>query len=75
MHTFDEVLNWFNKNEIEYINALPSFDFETSFEIDLFKKANKGNIFTRFFNQILMIFNSYGNDGGLFIVIGKKKDV
>jgi hypothetical protein len=28
---------------------------------------------TRFFSQIFMLFGNLGSDGGLFVVIGKKK--
>ena len=70
-HTFDEVLTWFKKNNIEFINSIPSLDFNTDDEI--FTKKPYGNVFTRIINQISMIFSSLGGDGGLFIFIGKKK--
>ena len=73
LHTLDEVLNWFKKNNIEYINSIPSCDFEISQNYeDLFTKKSKGSFYSRIINQIFMIFNRLGSDGGLFIVIGKK---
>ena len=39
---------------------------------NLFKKESKGTFFSRINNQISMIFNNLGSDGGLFVVIGKK---
>ncbi len=74
LHTLDEVLDWFKKNDIEYINSIPSCDFEyfQNYE-NIFEKKAKGDIHSRLFNQFLMIFNKLGSDGGLFIVIGKKK--
>ena len=71
LHTLDNVLEWFNKNDIEFINSIPSCDFETS-NTDLFIKKSKGDTYSRIINQITMIFNNLGSDGGLFIVIGKK---
>ena len=39
------------------------------------KKKKIGTYIERIINQINMIFNKLGSDGGLFIVIGRKKDV
>ena len=73
LHTLDEVLDWFKKNDIKYINSIPSCDFEFSQDYnDLFVKKSRGNLYSRIINQFFMIFNKLGSDGGLFIVIGKK---
>ena len=74
LHTLDEVLSWFRKNNIEYINSMPTCDFEVyqGYE-NLFEKKSEGDWYTRFWNQFSMIFNKLGSDGGLFIVIGRKK--
>lgn len=71
LHSMDEVLTWFDKNNIEFISSVPSCDFVHE-EEDLFKKKPRGNFFTRIMNQIFMIFSNLGSDGGLFVVIGKK---
>ena len=71
LHTLDDVLKWFDKNDIDYINSIPSCNFEGQNE-NLFLKENKGTLFLRIVNQISMIFNNLGSDGGLFVVIGKK---
>ena len=56
------------------MSSIPSCDFEyfQNYE-NIFEKKAKGDIHSRLFNQFLMIFNKLGSDGGLFIVIGKKK--
>ena len=73
LHTLDEVLNWFKKNNIDYVNSIPSCDFELIHDYEnLFSKNSKGSFYSRIINQISMIFNRLGSDGGLFIVIGKK---
>ncbi len=75
LHTLDEVLKWFDKNDIKYINSIPSCDFELTQNYDnLFKENSKGSFYSRLINQIFMIFNRLGSDGGLFIVIGKKNN-
>ena len=72
LHTLDEVLDWFDKNEIDYIDSIPSADFE-NFQnyLDIFVKKSKGDKYSRLFNQFSMIFNKLGSDGGLFVVVGK----
>ena len=75
LHTLDEVLYWFKKNNIEYVNSIPTCDFELMQDYDkLFEVQSEGNLYSRIFNQIFMIFNKLGSDGGLFVVIGKKKN-
>ena len=71
LHTIDNVLEWFNKNDIEFINSIPSSNFEDNDE-NLFSKKSEGDLYSRVINQLSMIFSNLGSDGGLFIVIGKK---
>ena len=71
LHTYGECIEWFNDNNIEYINSIPNLD--TSSNIDLFKKSQIPNLFERFFIQLTMIFTGYGAEGGLFVMIGRKK--
>jgi|TARA_B110000305_G_scaffold241678_1_gene316944 ubiquinone/menaquinone biosynthesis C-methylase UbiE len=71
-HTYDEVLKWFNQNNIEYLNFVPS-KFINDEEV-FYKKASAGNFFERIFEQIWMNFTNLGGEGGLFIAIGKKND-
>ncbi len=73
LHTIDEVLNWFDDNNIEFINSIPKCGSEEEYEKPLFDKSSKGTFLSRFFSQISMLFNELGSDGGLFVVIGKKK--
>ena len=72
-HTIDEVLVWFKENNIEFLNSIPSCEFNFNNQSkNLFEKSAKGNFFSRILKQILMLFNYLGDDGGLFVVIGKK---
>ena len=73
LHTLDEIIKWFNQNNIEFISSIPFCDFDTDDVNDIFIKKAKGTFFSRLFNQFTMIFNKLGSDGGLFVVIGKKK--
>ena len=72
-HTFDEVLKWFEDNNIEFINSIPFCSMTESYKNNLFEKNSKGTFFERIFQQILMIFSRHGSEGAIFIFIGKKK--
>ena len=72
LHTLDEVLSWFEKNDIEFISSIPSSDFDYNYK-DVFEKKSVGTFYSRILNQFSMVFNKLGSDGGLFIMIGKKR--
>ncbi len=74
LHTLDEVLDWFNSNDIEFINSIPRCNVEEKENSNLFEKTSKATFLSRLFSQISMLFNNLGSDGGLFIVVGKKKN-
>jgi len=72
LHTLDDVINWFKEENIDFVSSIPSSDFDFNYE-NIFEKKSIGTIFSRVLNQITMIFNNLGSDGGLFIVVGKKQ--
>lgn len=72
LHTVDQVLDWFNNNNIEFISSIPSLEYDEYEKKGLFETQYKGTFFDRLFVQIKMIFSSYGSEGGLFVIIGKK---
>ena len=71
-HTFDEVLNWFDDHNIEFIDSIPSMNRED--QTISFKKNNlgRGNFLSRVLTQFSMIFSKLGGEGGLFIMVGQK---
>ena len=73
LHTLDEVLGWFDENNVEFINSIPSCDMETVEYEDMFNIHSRGDLPTRILSQISMLFTPLGAEGGLFLVIGKKK--
>jgi len=76
-HTLDEVINWFQKSNIEIINCLP-FDFDINKKIlqkniDTQIYEYRKNKFFLFLKELSAIFNYQQiMDGGFFVVIGKK---
>ena len=73
LHTLDEVLDWFDENNVEFISSIPSCDMNAVDYEDMFSGGNRGDLATRIFSQIAMLFSSFGSEGGLFLVIGRKK--
>lgn len=73
LHTLDEVLSWFDENNVEFISSIPSCDMGAIDYEDMFNVKGKGDFLTRILSQIAMLFSSLGSEGGLFLVIGKKK--
>lgn len=70
-HSFNEVLKWFNENNIEFINCIPSANFSNNYE-ELMNKNEMPTGINSVFLQICMNFNEFGDEGGLFLLIGKK---
>ena len=58
-------------SNVEFVNSMPHCNLFSDPK-NIFEKSQKGNFFTRLLSQILMIFSSYGSEGGVFIFIGKK---
>ena len=73
LHTLDEVLEWFDENNVEFIRSIPSGDINAVDYEDMFNGGNRGDLATRIFSQIAMLFSSLGSEGGLFLVLGRKK--
>ncbi len=74
-YTYSEISKWFKKNDVSLISTIPN-----STEIN-FNEINKKIILEaknqeinklQFLNEIMMNFNSFGKDGGLFVFIGVK---
>ena len=71
-HTFDEILRWFKMNNIEFINSIPECSSFNNTKKKFFEKNSKATFIERILQQFIMIFTSFGSEGGVFIFIGKK---
>lgn len=72
-HTIDEVLRWFNKNDIKFVNGIPKPSYSNQFsdKENLFENNKEGNLIEHMLIQLGMIFNP-SNEGGFFVMIGRK---
>ena len=73
-HTIGEVLKWFKKTGFEFVYGIPNPVFSQQFSGNdlMFRKHSSGTLVDRFLVQLKMIFTG-SQQGGFFIMIGKKK--
>lgn len=73
-HTIDEVLGWFDRVGVEFVNSIPKAVASQSFSADerLFEPQPRGSVTDHFLVQAGMLLSG-GREGGLFVMIGRKK--
>jgi SAM-dependent methyltransferase len=74
-HTIGEVLRWFDETGFNFVYGIPNPKAFKTFKLDdsIFKKHPQGNMFDHFVTQF-GLFLKGSQEGGFFIMIGKKKD-
>lgn len=73
-HTIDEILSWFDRAGLEFINSLPKTVISEAFSQNesLFTPHQRGTTFDHFLVQLELLMNQ-NPKGGFFIMIGRKK--
>jgi SAM-dependent methyltransferase len=72
-HSQDEVMTWFDENEVDFLSGIPAPDGKDLHADDnLFVPHPRGTPLDRFAVQIGLLLEG-GKDGGLFIMIGRKR--
>ena len=68
------VLGWFDRNEFDFVNAIPKFRVRDDFSSDdrLFETARPGTRLDRALAQAKMVWTG-SREGGFYIVIGRKQ--
>jgi 2-polyprenyl-3-methyl-5-hydroxy-6-metoxy-1,4-benzoquinol methylase len=72
-HSLDDVLEWFDENDVEFLNASPAIlgtDGETA--PTLFSKTSEGSAYQRVVTQLSWL-STIAREGALFDVIGRLK--
>ena len=72
-HTLKEILKWFDSNGIEFVSSMPTCTSEQGNMKNIFKIQSRGSVFSQLVSQIAFLFGSNGSEGGLFLVIGRKR--
>ncbi len=73
-HSVDEVLKWFHRNQIDFVNAIPKIALTEDFSGSerLFDPHDVGTRVEHLVRQLSWIFTQ-GREGGFFLMIGRKK--
>ena len=74
-YTIEDVVAWFDKNNVEFVKCIPSANIFNNFSQDekLFEKTEKINKFSALISQLLFALRG-SMEGGLFVMIGKKNE-
>ena len=74
-HSMSEVLRWFDTAGFEFLSSIPTIgDTEIDNNWRLFKAHSVGTAFGRFSTELGMLLSG-GTDGGLYIMIGRKRPI
>lgn len=76
-YSFRTIYDWFQSNNVSLLCTLPQttpLSFNDLYKKDLKKKINYKLNKNYFLKELQMIFNFYGQDGGLFIFLGQKNE-
>lgn len=72
-HTFDEVLRWFDSSGFQFVSSIPSTDGAPITSAHrLFQRHSRATPLDRLAIQLRMLLAG-GRDGGLFVMIGRKR--
>jgi 2-polyprenyl-3-methyl-5-hydroxy-6-metoxy-1,4-benzoquinol methylase len=71
-HSMSEVLGWFEEAGFSFVCSIPKIIGDFSGEERLFEPVSAGRQIDRLMAETEMLFSSYGGEGGLFIVIGRR---
>jgi SAM-dependent methyltransferase len=72
-HSMDELLEWFNAEGFDFTGSIPTIgDVEFSERMPLFDVQSPGNRWDRLSSEIELLLTG-GKDGGLYIMIGRKR--
>lgn len=72
-HSIDEVLGWFEENDVDYLNCSPGILGTDGENIEtLFEATDRGTAYQRMITQLSWLF-TIAREGALFDVIGRRR--
>jgi SAM-dependent methyltransferase len=72
-HSIDEVMGWFDVAGVDFLSSIPAADGSPFTDASrLFERHSRGTMTVRAATQLQMLLTG-GRDGGLFIMIGRKR--
>ncbi len=72
-HSIDEVFQWFEENNVEYLNCSPPIlNTDAEYATSIFEKTSPGNAYQRVVTQIFWL-GSIAREGSVFDLVGRKR--
>ena len=72
-HSMSEVLEWFEEEGVDFLSSVPRIgDVDFSHASRLFEPTSAGSSWDRWTTEATMLLSG-GTDGGLFIMVGRKR--
>lgn len=72
-HTMNETLGWFDEAGIDFVNSIPKIVGDFTADERLFRKNDPGRPIDRIMAEVGMLFSHFGGEGGLYIMIGRRR--
>jgi SAM-dependent methyltransferase len=72
LHSYEEVLGWFDEDDVEFLSALPEISGIADDCREIFVPHDRMSKVDRWLTEVDMLLEG-GRDGGLFIMIGRKR--
>jgi 2-polyprenyl-3-methyl-5-hydroxy-6-metoxy-1,4-benzoquinol methylase len=71
-HSISEVLDWFHELGISFVSSIPGILEPFGESSNIFQEKSPGTLIDRKLAEMSMLFTSYGGEGGLFIMVGRR---
>ncbi|MDX1402419.1 MAG: methyltransferase domain-containing protein, partial [Kiloniellales bacterium] len=72
-HSMSELLGWFEEAGFSFVSSIPNIADTMQASDKLFTPRSPGSSWDRTLAEIGMLFSTLGGEGGLYIMIGKKR--
>jgi 2-polyprenyl-3-methyl-5-hydroxy-6-metoxy-1,4-benzoquinol methylase len=73
-HSMSEVMGWFDEAGFSFVSSIPKIIGDFSGDERLFEAVPAGRPMDRLMAETEMLFSTYGGEGGLFIMIGRRSE-
>jgi 2-polyprenyl-3-methyl-5-hydroxy-6-metoxy-1,4-benzoquinol methylase len=73
-HSMSETLGWFEEAGFDFVSSIPPVSGSFGPETRLFERRPPGTPLDRLMAETGMLFSTYGGEGGLYVMIGRRRD-
>lgn len=73
-HGMSETLGWFEEAGFDFVSSIPPVSGSFGPETKLFERHSPGTPLDRLMAEAGMLFSTYGGEGGLYVMIGRRRE-